>query len=103
VPTCKTVTSIGYVEPQWRLMDALYKLHIEPVLGPLVSRGSDGDSTRRAQFLRFSLSNVGPSARWNLEGANGFVYSGRAVFNQHGLIEEVVLRMDSDYLHLTTS
>jgi hypothetical protein len=97
VPTCKTVTSIGYVEPQWRLMDALYKLHIEPVLGPLVSRGSDGDSTRRAQFLRFSLSNVGP--RWNLEGANGFVYSGRAVFNQHGLIEEVVLRMDSDYLH----
>ena len=97
VPTCKTVTSLGYVEPQWKLMDDLYKLHIEPVLGPLVSRGSDGDSTRRKQFLRFSLCDLGP--RWILEGANGFVYSGRAVYNQLGVLDEVVLRMDSDYLH----
>jgi hypothetical protein len=97
VPTCKTVTSFGYLARQWKLMDELYKKHIEPVLGPLVSRGSDGDSTRRKQFLHFSLGTQGP--RWALDGAGGFVYSGRAAYDDHRVLIEVVLRMDADYLH----
>jgi hypothetical protein len=95
LPTCKTVSCVDYVEPQWQQLEQLYMEIIEPILGPLVSHSSDGDSTRRAAFLRASLSSIGARLVLNVEG---FVYSGSITVDNNNT-KRKHLKLNSDYLH----
>jgi hypothetical protein len=49
--TCNTFTYADYIKPQWVEMRTLYAKHLEPIIGPLVGHGSDGDSRRRLAML----------------------------------------------------
>lgn len=47
MPTCLTFDAKGFVLPQWLLLETLWREYLEPVVGRLAVKSSDGASTRR--------------------------------------------------------
>jgi hypothetical protein len=92
--TCNTFTHSNYIKPQWAEMRRLYDKHLEPVIGPLVGHGSDGDSRRRmAMLLESALGQPGPLP-FTLD-THGFVYG--AYSRAPGSVPIAVL--DQDWIH----
>ena len=60
--TCKAFTATEYVMRQWRRLGILFERHIEPVVGRIVGRSSDGDSTRRRSMWLLSYIGEGGGA-----------------------------------------
>ena len=69
------------------MYDELCKPHLDPVLGPDIGKGSDGDSRRRKLFLNQSSDENGGRRFKPISTSEGFLFSGRLETNENGEAE----------------
>jgi hypothetical protein len=50
LPTCNNFDAVE-VQKQWDLIHKLHQQHLQPIIGPLISHGSDGDVRKRSCML----------------------------------------------------
>ncbi len=94
--TCNTFTHHDVLR-QWQMYDEFCREILDPVLGPDMGKGSDGDSRRRKLFLAQS-SDANSDKRYKpVPVSEGFVFSGK--LEQNALGEELKNLSDSDYIH----
>ena len=94
--TCNTFTHHAVLR-QWQMYDEFCRDLLDPVLGPDMGKGSDGDSRRRKLFLAQS-SDANSGSRYKpVPLSEGFIFSGK--LEQSALGEELKNLSDSDYIH----
>ena len=95
-PTCNQFDH-HFVRGQWNVTEDLFKEHLEPLIGPLIGRSSDGDSRRRKLMLEEAMSNEGERYR-PITQANGFIFSCRKHLLPNNTFQISGL-FDQDYIH----
>ena len=96
--TCNKFTHED-VKDQWDLIDALYKEHLEDILGPGNGKSSDGD-TRRRKLMQAEASSTTGERYQPISKEDGFIYSVRKE-KVVGNGNEYVIRgcFDQDTIH----
>ena len=73
--TCKAFTANEYVAKQWQRTAGLFRKWIEPAVGRLIGRSSDGDSTRRKCMVCSSYLGAPGVGEAMLPDLPGFVFT----------------------------
>ena len=95
--TCNTFTH-GTVFRQCNMYDLLSKEFLDPVLGPGIGNGSEGDSIRRKLFLAQS-SDANNGQRFKLVSiSEGFLFSAKLEVDEENELHLQNLS-DSDFIH----
>ena len=94
-PTCNKFDS-DFVSQKRQQIDALYKAHLVPVLGPLIGHSSDGDSRRRKVMLHQTRGVPGVNRIWPIQQEDFTITCCR----EHAAYGYVIQNIpDQDFVH----